>query len=85
MDIILKCLPIAGFLEPLSLSILIIANTHLSYRYHIWQYRRETNGKGLLFVEKIVLFGFLGIAGTCVSGMCVGLYLIGTKIEQYFL
>lgn len=85
LDIILKCIPVAGFLEPLSLSVLIIANTHLSYRYHIWQYRRETNNQGLLFTEKLVLFGFLGVAGTCISSMCVGLYFIGTKIEQYFM
>ena len=85
LDIILKCIPVAGFLEPLSLSVLIIANTHLSYRYHIWQYRRETNNQGLLFIEKLILFGFLGVAGTCISGMCVGLYFIGTKIEQYFM
>jgi hypothetical protein len=85
LDILLKCLPVAGFLEPLSLSILIIANTHLSYRYHTWQYRRETSNKGLLIIEKIIVFGFFGFAFACITSMCVALYVIASQIEKHFL
>ena len=85
LDIILKCWSLAGFLEPLSFAILIIGNTHLSYRYHKWQYEREINNQGLLLIEKGILFGFFCVTFACISGMCMFLYWIGLKIEQFLM
>ena len=84
-DIILKCWLSAGFLEPVSLAMLIIGNTHLAYRYHKWQYEREINNKGLLLIETGILFGFFCMTFTCIIGMCMFLYWIGLKIEQLLM
>ena len=50
LDIAVKFVPFGSFLEPLSLSILIILNTHLAYKYYQWQYEREITNKSLLWV-----------------------------------
>ena len=85
LDIAMKFVPFGRFVEPLSLSFLIIANTFLAYRYYKWQYEREINNQDLLLIEKGIVFGFFCIAFLCIAIMCTALYFIGERIENYFM